>query len=158
MLCLSETVADFYPNYWNQKETVLQLFRYDIHDKMICIHCQKSGEEEEEADVMLNESTKDCVDEEDIGGFAGSWGHHSSPNTVPDTNFQASIGDEATQIISRENWCIWSSGQYSHRIILLYNSTTRFPNQGDGPSQSPVLTKQVLSAAEEVRQSVVLDT
>ncbi|KAI3778026.1 hypothetical protein L2E82_06989 [Cichorium intybus] len=67
---------------------------YDIHDKIICIHCQKSGEEEEEADVMPNESTKDCVDEEDIGGFAGSWGHHSSPNTVPDTIFQASIGDE----------------------------------------------------------------
>ncbi|KAI3752798.1 hypothetical protein L2E82_24835 [Cichorium intybus] len=66
---------------------------YDIHDKMICTHCQKSGEEEEEADVMPNESTKDCVGtplEEDVG----SWGHHSSPNTVTDTIFQASIGDE----------------------------------------------------------------
>ncbi|KAI3790467.1 hypothetical protein L2E82_03528 [Cichorium intybus] len=55
---------------------------------------EKSGEEEEEADVMPNESTKDCVDEEDIGGFAGSWGHHSSPNTVPATIFQASIRNE----------------------------------------------------------------
>ncbi|KAI3721696.1 hypothetical protein L2E82_32714 [Cichorium intybus] len=58
---------------------------------------EKSGEEEEEADVMPNESTKDCVDEEDIGGFAGSWGHHSSPNTVPATIFQASIRDEVKE-------------------------------------------------------------
>ncbi|KAI3525411.1 hypothetical protein L1887_04185 [Cichorium endivia] len=105
--------------------------RSDIHEKMICTRCQKSGEEEE-ADVKPNESMKDCVDEgcqsdeEDIGGFAGisgclhklkrsekqvgtpleedlgSWGHHSSPNTVPDTIFQASAGDEVTFVFTNQ--------------------------------------------------------
>lgn len=65
-------------------------------------------------------------DEEDIGGFAGisgclhnlrssekqvgtpleedlaSWGHHSSPNTVPDTIFQASAGDEVTFVFTNQ--------------------------------------------------------
>ncbi|KAJ9537882.1 hypothetical protein OSB04_030615 [Centaurea solstitialis] len=65
-------------------------------------------------------------DEEDIGGFArisgclhnlkssekqvgtpleedlASWGHHSSPNTVPDTIFQASAGDEVTFVFTNQ--------------------------------------------------------
>ncbi|KVH93280.1 Helicase, C-terminal [Cynara cardunculus var. scolymus] len=65
-------------------------------------------------------------DEEDIGGFAGisgclhnlrssekqvgtpleedlaSWGHHSSPSTVPDTIFQASAGDEVTFVFTNQ--------------------------------------------------------
>ncbi|CAH1426001.1 unnamed protein product [Lactuca virosa] len=70
---------------------------------------------------------EDCqCDEEDIGGFAGisgclhklkrsekqvgtpleedlaSWGHHSSPNTVPDTIFQAAAGDEVTFVFTNQ--------------------------------------------------------
>nr|XP_043625344.1 protein CHROMATIN REMODELING 25 [Erigeron canadensis] len=65
-------------------------------------------------------------DEEDIGGFAGisgclhnlkssekqagtpleedlaSWGHHFTPNTVPDTIFQVSAGDEVTFVFTNQ--------------------------------------------------------
>lgn len=79
---------------------------------MNCTRCQNSGEQA--VDICIDEEEE----EEDIGGFAGisgclhklkisekqvgtpleedlgSWGHHFSPNTVPDTIFQASAGNE----------------------------------------------------------------
>lgn len=54
------------------------LFRSDIHEKMICTRCEKSGEQETDSipDVCMKEGVgsphEDCqCDEEDIGGFAG---------------------------------------------------------------------------------------
>nr|GEW51041.1 protein chromatin remodeling 25 [Tanacetum cinerariifolium] len=88
--------------------------RSDIHEKMNCTRCEISGGQS--ADTSIDEGSQS--DEEDVGGFAGisgclhnlkrsekqvgtpleedlaSWGHHFSPNTVPDTIFQASAGDE----------------------------------------------------------------
>lgn len=81
---------------------------------MNCTRCEISGGQS--TDTSIDEGSHS--DEEDIGGFAGisdclhklknsekqvgtpleedlaSWGHHFSPNTVPDTIFQASAGDE----------------------------------------------------------------
>ncbi|KAI3777664.1 hypothetical protein L1987_47465 [Smallanthus sonchifolius] len=87
----------------------------EIHEKMNCTRCG-----EQTADMI-------CLDEEeDIGGFAGisgclhnlkrsekqvgapleedlvSWGHHFSPNTVPDTILQASAGNEVTFVFTNQ--------------------------------------------------------
>ncbi|KAK9054583.1 hypothetical protein SSX86_025662 [Deinandra increscens subsp. villosa] len=87
----------------------------EIHEKMNCTRCG-----EQTADILCSD------EEEDIGGFAGisgclhnskrsekqvgapleedlaNWGHHFSPNTVPDTIFQASAGDEVTFVFSNQ--------------------------------------------------------
>ncbi|KAF5757912.1 putative DNA helicase chromatin remodeling SNF2 family [Helianthus annuus] len=87
----------------------------EIHGKMNCTRC---GEHTEDA-ICMDE-------EEDIGGFAGisgclhnlkrsekqvgapleedlaNWGHHFSPNTVPDTILQASAGDEVTFVFTNQ--------------------------------------------------------
>ncbi|KAD2806103.1 hypothetical protein E3N88_39480 [Mikania micrantha] len=87
----------------------------EIHEKMNCTRCG-----EQTSDTI-------CIDEEeDIGGFAGisgcvhnlklsekqvgapleedlaNWGHHFSPNTVPDTILQASAGDEVTFVFTNQ--------------------------------------------------------
>ncbi|KAL4588733.1 hypothetical protein LXL04_001628 [Taraxacum kok-saghyz] len=102
-------------------EDLRDLFTSEIHEKMMCTRCHKLGEEQEqETDDMDNS------DEEDIGGFAGisgclhklkksekqvgrpleedlgRWGHHSTPNTVPDSIFQASAGDDVTFVFTNQ--------------------------------------------------------
>ncbi|XP_071716163.1 protein CHROMATIN REMODELING 25 [Rutidosis leptorrhynchoides] len=102
----------------------------EIHEKMNCTRCQNSGGRaaEEIADASIDEFLDEGShsDEEDIGGFAGisgclhnlkssekqvgspleedlaSWGHHFSPNTVPDTILQASAGDEVTFVFTNQ--------------------------------------------------------
>ncbi|KAL4575977.1 hypothetical protein LXL04_012065 [Taraxacum kok-saghyz] len=87
--------------------------------KMMCTRCHKSEEQEQETDLDINS------DEEDIGEFAGisgclhklkksekqvgrpleedlgRWGHHATPNTVPDSIFQAS-GDDVTFVFTNQ--------------------------------------------------------
>ncbi|GKC58705.1 protein chromatin remodeling 25 [Tanacetum coccineum] len=93
----------------------------DIHEKMNCTRCEISGGQS--ADTSIDEGSQS---NEDVGGFAGisgclhnlkrsekqvgtpleedlaSWGHHFSPNTVPDTIFQASAGDEVTFVFTNQ--------------------------------------------------------
>lgn len=97
--------------------------RSEIHEKMNCVRCQNH-------DAVGNglESTKDEFNykDPDIGGFAeisgclhklkdsekqvgtpleedlGSWGHHFSAASVPDTIFQASAGDEVTFVFTNQ--------------------------------------------------------
>ncbi|KAK7308778.1 hypothetical protein RJT34_05004 [Clitoria ternatea] len=98
----------------------------EIHEKMRCRRCHKyDGSESTDAQSTIIDSESD-EETSDIGGFAeiagclqnlkrsekqvgtpleedlGSWGHHFSPTSVPDTILQASAGDEVTFVFTNQ--------------------------------------------------------
>ncbi|KAL9276140.1 hypothetical protein ACSQ67_026312 [Phaseolus vulgaris] len=97
----------------------------EIHEKMQCSRCQ-IHDGPGSTDAQSTEDNESGEETSDIGGFAeiagclqnlkrsekqvgspleedlGSWGHHFSPNSVPDAILQASAGDEVTFVFTNQ--------------------------------------------------------